>query len=214
MSAKNEKNPMDEKYPHTCHQCSKPLKFLEMCNANTKMEPDHLKKLWKSQAVEFLCCRCFTIIEELKKKLQYHSILEPTYENAINYITLQKIFQPFKRLKRKSKYFWDNYMRIPEHRPVNPLLDRCSTVGDIERIERARRELRIDYGQFEDWIGVPRGTHNIDMYESISELFKQRWMSFHNTMSYFDTSPEPPHIKIRRWIFIRDEIRNHRRRLL
>ena len=60
---------LDKKYPHVCFKCKKSLKFGELFMANRK---DHyfnhrfdiplyrkLKKLWRSQVIEFYCCECY-----------------------------------------------------------------------------------------------------------------------------------------------------------
>ncbi len=58
---------LDIKYPHVCFKCKKKLKFKELFNANRKNcysfdMPLYrkLKKLWRSQVVEFYCCECFS----------------------------------------------------------------------------------------------------------------------------------------------------------
>ncbi len=66
-------HPLDKKYPHVCFECKKPLKFEELFQANTKDEYykfggcfnmplyRRLKKLWRSQIIEFYCCNCYKL---------------------------------------------------------------------------------------------------------------------------------------------------------
>ncbi|KKM15856.1 hypothetical protein LCGC14_1691830 [marine sediment metagenome] len=73
-------HPLDVKYPHICFNCKRGLKFEELFHANKReinqglIAGHHysdllkfdmplyrsLKKLWRSQVVEFYCCKCFT----------------------------------------------------------------------------------------------------------------------------------------------------------
>lgn len=50
---------LDEKYPHKCRGCNKELYFAELLLANPELKPEYVKKLWKSQSVEFYCCSCY-----------------------------------------------------------------------------------------------------------------------------------------------------------
>ncbi len=65
---------LDTKYPHVCFSCKKELKFKELWNRNVSMGVKRLKKLWKSQVIEFYCCECFKkaevdkLVEEYFKK--------------------------------------------------------------------------------------------------------------------------------------------------
>ncbi len=70
-------HPLDRRYPHFCFECKKPLKFEELFDANityynspnaiwrrSKLNFDmplyrKLKKLWRSQVIEFYCCNCY-----------------------------------------------------------------------------------------------------------------------------------------------------------
>ncbi len=70
---------LDIKYPHVCFKCKDKLTFKELFDANRNIYGDNsypplsdqtinfdmpnyrkLKKLWRSQVVEFYCCECFT----------------------------------------------------------------------------------------------------------------------------------------------------------
>ena len=74
----NKPHPLDRRYPHVCFECKKPLKFEELFRANIYLyNPKHirrfdtidfdmplyrrLKKLWRSQVIEFFCCNCFKL---------------------------------------------------------------------------------------------------------------------------------------------------------
>lgn len=56
---------LDNKYPHVCFECKRELKWVELYTANCEdirfnmYAYRKLKKLWKSQVVEFYCCNCF-----------------------------------------------------------------------------------------------------------------------------------------------------------
>ena len=66
-------HPLDRRYPHSCFNCKRGLKFLELFQANTKNKyyrnggcfdmPLYrkLKKLWRSKDIEFYCCTCFKL---------------------------------------------------------------------------------------------------------------------------------------------------------
>lgn len=99
-------HPLDVKYPHVCFKCKKPLEWTELLNVNRTIEFDQygnivtfdmtiykrLKKLWRSQVIEFYCCECFNIKENYTNLLDdirglradviiYDDLDEPTYEN-------------------------------------------------------------------------------------------------------------------------------------
>ena len=68
------RDPLDVKYPHECYDsnCNYKLTFKELLGRNASIKIDgcvlnfynykdykHLKKLWKSKYVQFLCCQCY-----------------------------------------------------------------------------------------------------------------------------------------------------------
>ena len=73
IPAHEEKHLLDINYPHVCFRCKKPIYWRELFLANRERTKGgrmlefnmplyrKLKKLWKSQIVEFYCCECFNI---------------------------------------------------------------------------------------------------------------------------------------------------------
>ena len=68
-------HPLDIKYPHKCFGCGTPLSWYELLTANlphlfraifTKKNYEkykRLKKLWRSNFIQFYCCDCFDKVE-------------------------------------------------------------------------------------------------------------------------------------------------------
>jgi len=80
------KDPLDVKYPHMCFNpnCKRKLNFKELWEANAKEifvnnKVHHgrrkwdfecylrMKKLWRSQVIQFYCCDCFRGMERFEK---------------------------------------------------------------------------------------------------------------------------------------------------
>ena len=62
---KLKKTELDFKYPHTCFECGRELRWKEIyiASGNWHLEIKYLKKLWKNKYVQFYCCKCYNIIK-------------------------------------------------------------------------------------------------------------------------------------------------------
>lgn len=80
------KHILDIHYPHKCHKCKTPLYWVELYNANatqtfTRYNLEYigrkhiwdfetykrLKKLWRSEVIQFFCCDCYRRFGEKKR---------------------------------------------------------------------------------------------------------------------------------------------------
>lgn len=67
----------DKKYPHKCFLCKTPLQYRHALGKAKEQNftEEQFKKMWKSEVVEFYCCRCF---DRKKAEEEGHSPYNPT----------------------------------------------------------------------------------------------------------------------------------------
>ncbi len=75
----SKKHILDINYPHSCFICKEALYWEELFSVNMEIQEwsrgnyktyKQIKKLWRSQVIEFYCCNCFNLIPNNNHELK------------------------------------------------------------------------------------------------------------------------------------------------